>query len=77
MADMLGEGIGQIGQQFPLEQWFYETPICTRVWTTATVVTSVLVQCGIITPFQLFYSVRAVLNKSQVHPCLPASPHSS
>ena len=66
MADMLWEGMGQIGQQFPLEQWFYEMPLCTRVWTTATVVTSILVQCSMITPFQLFYSLRAVFNKSQV-----------
>ena len=41
-------------------------PLCTRVWTTATIVTSVLVQCKIITPFQLFYSFRAVFVKNQV-----------
>lgn len=57
-----GEGIGG----FPLEQWFFETPVCTRWWTTATVVTSILVQCHILTPFQLFYSYRAVFHKSQV-----------
>jgi len=70
MAAMLGGGEGGGGGgmagQFPLEQWFYEMPFCTRWWTTATVVTSVLVQCHIITPFQLFYSFRAVFNKSQV-----------
>ena len=52
--------------QFPLEQWFYEMPACTRYWTTATIITSVLVQCHVITPFQLFYSFRAVFVKSQV-----------
>ena len=57
-----GGGAGQ----FPLEQWFYEMPVCTRLWTTATIATSVLVQCHVITPFQLFYSFRAVFVKSQV-----------
>ncbi|KAI9812092.1 MAG: hypothetical protein M1826_002967 [Phylliscum demangeonii] len=61
MADIFG---GQVGQ-FPLETWFYEMPVCTRWWTTATVATSILVQCHIITPFQLFYSFRAVFLKSQ------------
>ncbi|MCJ1276968.1 hypothetical protein MMC21_004777 [Puttea exsequens] len=56
-----GGGAGQ----FPLEQWFYEMPVCTRLWTTATIATSVLVQCHVITPFQLFYSFRAVFVKSQ------------
>lgn len=56
---------GGLGQ-FPLEQWFYEMPVCTRAWTTATVLTSVLVQCKVLTPFQLFYSVRAVFLKNQV-----------
>lgn len=50
----------------PLEQWFFETPVCTRWWTTATVVTGILVQCQILTPFQLFYSWRAVYHKQQV-----------
>lgn len=64
MADAWGNG-GQAGQ-FPLEQWFYEMPLCTRWWTSATVITSLLVQCHFITPFQLFYSFRAVFVKSQV-----------
>lgn len=68
MDNMLGGaggGGGAIGQ-FPLEQWFYEMPACTRYWTTATIITSVLVQCHVITPFQLFYSFRAVFVKNQV-----------
>lgn len=68
MDNMLGGGAGggaAVGQ-FPLEQWFYEMPVCTRWWTTATVAISFLVQCHIITPFQLFYSFRAVFVKSQV-----------
>lgn len=54
--------------QLPLEQWFYELPVCTRWWTTITVVVSVLVQCHVVSPFQLFYSYRAVYYKSQVRP---------
>jgi len=61
MAAMFG-GDGQI----PLEQWFFETPVLTRYWTTAVVVTGILVQCQIVTPFQLFYSYRAVFSKGQV-----------
>jgi len=68
MAAIWGNG-GQPGQ-FPLEQWFYEMPPCTRWWTAATVITSVLVQCHVLTPFQLFYSFRAVYVKSQVRPVL-------
>ncbi|KAH7349549.1 derlin-2 [Plectosphaerella cucumerina] len=53
------------GGRLPLETWFWEMPICTRWWTTATVLTSALVQCQIVTPYQLFYSFRAVFVKSQ------------
>ena len=63
---MLGGGGAAAAGQFPLEQWFYEMPVCTRYWTTATIATSVLVQCHVITPFQLFYSFRAVFVKNQV-----------
>lgn len=68
MAAVLGGGDGGMGQigQFPLEQWFFEMPPCTRYWTTATVVTSILLQCKVITPFQLFYTFRSVYYKSQV-----------
>ncbi|KAI6247279.1 Derlin-2 [Erysiphe necator] len=67
MDQMMGAGDGGIGGQagFPLENWFWEMPFCTRWWTTATVLTSVLVQCQIVTPFQLFYSVRTVFFKAQ------------
>jgi hypothetical protein len=50
----------------PLETWFWEMPICTRWWTTATVLMSGLVQCQVLTPFQLFYSYRTVFMKSEV-----------
>ncbi|QSZ30783.1 hypothetical protein DSL72_000341 [Monilinia vaccinii-corymbosi] len=67
MDQMMGNGDGALGGQagFPLETWFWEMPVCTRWWTTATVITSALVQCQIVTPFQLFYSFRAVFVKSQ------------
>lgn len=57
-----------------LEQWYYEVPVVTRVWTTAAVITSVLVQCQIVTPFQLFYSFTSVWSKRQVcHPPPPSN----
>lgn len=54
------------GGRLPLEEWFWDMPVCTRWWTTATLLTSALVQCRVVTPFQLFYSFRAVFVKSQV-----------
>jgi hypothetical protein len=70
MAAARGNGgpLANLGQ-FPLEQWFFEMPICTRWWTTGAVITSVLVQCHIVSPFNLFYSYRTVFNKSEV--CVP------
>ena len=73
MDNMLGGGGGGAIGQFPLEQWFYEMPVCTRYWTTATIATSVLVQCHVITPFQLFYSFRAVFVKNQVGAHFPTT----
>lgn len=59
------------GGRLPLEAWFWEMPICTRWWTAATLLTSALVQCQIVTAFQLFYSFRAVFHKSQVRRVSP------
>ncbi|KAJ4302637.1 hypothetical protein N0V90_001526 [Kalmusia sp. IMI 367209] len=64
MANVLPGGDGMMGQ-FPLEQWFYEMPVCTRWWMTAALSASVLVQCHILSPFQLFYSFRTVFVRSQ------------
>ena len=67
-----GAGAGMDGLQFPLEQWFFEMPVCTRWWTTGVVVASLLVLCKVLSPFNLFYSIRAVFNKGQVSgPTLP------
>jgi Derlin-2/3 len=41
-------------------------PVCTRWWMTAALSASVLVQCHILSPYQLFYSFRAVFYRSQV-----------
>jgi hypothetical protein len=65
--DFGGGGIEVGGNAgFPLEQWFFETPVCTRYWTTAIVATSVLVQCKVLSPFHLFFTVRSVFDKHQV-----------
>lgn len=73
MDALFGEDGGVGGQmgQFPLEQWFFEMPPCTRYWTTATVVTAILTQCKIVSPLQLYYSFRAVYVKAQVKDPLP------
>jgi Derlin-2/3 len=59
-------GAAEGGLGFPLEQWFFGMPFCTRWWVTGIVGTSFLVQAGIVSPFHLFYSARAVFKKSQV-----------
>ncbi|TLS23327.1 uncharacterized protein PpBr36_06033 [Pyricularia pennisetigena] len=56
--------IGDNGR-FPLEEWFWDMPVCTRWWTTATVLTSALVQFKWVNAFQLFYSFRAVFANHQ------------
>ncbi|KAF2203727.1 derlin-1.1 [Delitschia confertaspora ATCC 74209] len=61
----MGGGGGGIMGQFPLEQWFFEMPVCTRWWMTVAVSVSVLVQCRILSPFQLFYTLRTVFGRSQ------------
>lgn len=77
MAEMLGQGglggqggmggQGGLANGFPLEQWFWEMPPMTRWWTTSAVICSIMVQCHIVSPFNLFYSVRAVFSKGQVY----------
>lgn len=62
--DIVNDGLAQ-AHQFPLEQWFYELPLCTRLWTTATVLASLLTYTKVLTPFQLFYTFRSVYYKSQ------------
>lgn len=61
MDQMMGDN-----GRFPLEEWFWDMPVCTRWWTTATVLTSALVQFKWVNAFQLFYSFRAVFANNQV-----------
>ncbi|KAK0929507.1 hypothetical protein LTR91_009518 [Friedmanniomyces endolithicus] len=78
MAAMLGDGMPleqcmstYFTMEIPTQRLtsaaagFFEMPVVTRVWTTATVLTGLLVQCQILTPFQLFYSFRAVFQEQQ------------
>lgn len=53
------------GNPNPLESWFYELPLLTRLWTTSTVLASILTYTHLLTPFQLFYTFRSVYYKSQ------------
>lgn len=57
-----GGGFGQV----PIEQWFFDMPPITRWWTTAIVACGVAVQCGFLSPFQLFYDYQAAIVKGQV-----------
>ncbi|KAF2404423.1 DER1-domain-containing protein [Trichodelitschia bisporula] len=50
-----------MADQIPLEQWFWEMPLLTRWWTSSAIACAVLVQCRILSPFNLFYSYRAVM----------------
>ena len=63
--DVVNDGLNQMQNQLPLEQWFYELPLCTRLWTSATVAASILTYTKVLTPFQLFYTFRSVYYKSQ------------
>ncbi|KAK6510715.1 hypothetical protein TWF506_009818 [Arthrobotrys conoides] len=49
----------------PIEEWFYEIPVCTRIWASAAVATALACQCHLVSPFQLFFSLPAVLSKRQ------------
>ena len=62
--DVVNDGMAQLNQ-FPLEQWFYELPLLTRLWTTSTVLTSLLTYTRVLNHFQLFYTFRSVYYKSQ------------
>lgn len=59
------------GGRLPIEEWFWEMPPCTRWWTAATLAASTLVQCHAVSPFQLFYSFRAVFVKYEVSTTTP------
>ncbi|RSH78344.1 uncharacterized protein EHS24_002064 [Apiotrichum porosum] len=47
----------------PIEQWFTSIPPVTRTWVLAAVGTSLLVECRVLVPLQLYFSWKsAVLN---------------
>ncbi|BFZ57162.1 hypothetical protein PYCC9005_004213 [Savitreella phatthalungensis] len=51
--------------RIPLETWYYEIPIITRIFVSCAIGCSILVQCDLVTPYQLFFSWRAALDRAQ------------
>lgn len=51
--------------RFPLETWFFEVPPITRYYTLTALFLSLLVQCDLVTPFQLFFSWHTAVQKAQ------------
>ncbi|QSL65360.1 hypothetical protein MERGE_002670 [Pneumocystis wakefieldiae] len=51
---------------WPLEAWYLDVPIVTRVFITGAIATSIAVQCNWVTPFQLFFSWHSVIIRKQV-----------
>lgn len=51
--------------RIPIETWFYEVPIITRYYTCAAILTSLAVQCDLVTPYQLFFSWHTAYTKGQ------------
>ncbi|WWC88404.1 uncharacterized protein L201_003315 [Kwoniella dendrophila CBS 6074] len=50
----------------PVEQWITDIPPVTRVWVAASLATSVLVECQVIAPLQLYFSWKAAIGNGQV-----------
>lgn len=51
--------------RLPLETWFYEVPVVTRLFVSGAIVCSILVQCDLVTPYQLFFSYHTAVEKRQ------------
>ncbi|KAH9980205.1 Der1-like protein [Lactifluus volemus] len=49
-----------------LEAWFTQIPPVTRAWLALSVLTSVAVQCQLITPLQLYFSFKAAFKNVQL-----------
>ncbi|KAK1925644.1 Derlin [Papiliotrema laurentii] len=49
----------------PIEQWITDIPPVTRAWVIAAVGTSVLVECQVVAPLQLYFSWKAAVYKLQ------------
>ena len=65
--------------RLPFEAWYFDVPVVTRAFITASVLTSIAVvsshnsasvancqQCEVVSLYQLFYSWRAAFIKAQV-----------
>lgn len=64
--------------RLPFEAWYFDVPVVTRAFITASVLTSIAVvqsqstlvsnpqQCDLVSLYQLFYSWRATFLKAQV-----------
>ncbi|OCF39692.1 derlin-2/3 [Kwoniella heveanensis CBS 569] len=50
----------------PVEQWISDIPPVTRVWVAASIGMSVLVECGVIAPLQLYFSWKSAVQNMQV-----------
>ncbi|KAH9042061.1 Der1-like protein [Lactarius pseudohatsudake] len=48
-----------------LEAWFTQIPPVTRTWLALAVITSVAVQCQLVTPLQLYFSFKAAFRNAQ------------
>ncbi|KAI0269912.1 Der1-like protein [Gloeopeniophorella convolvens] len=48
-----------------LEAWFAQIPPVTRGWLALSVLTSVAVQCQLVTPLQLYFSFKAAFTNAQ------------
>ncbi|GFZ50597.1 hypothetical protein JCM24511_08355 [Saitozyma sp. JCM 24511] len=49
----------------PIEQWITDIPPVTRAWVAAAVGTSLLVECQVVAPLQLYFSWKAAVGNMQ------------
>ncbi|WVQ73474.1 hypothetical protein IAR50_003046 [Cryptococcus sp. DSM 104548] len=50
----------------PIEQWIYDIPPVTRIWVGASLATSMLVECQVVAPLQLYFSWRGAIANMQL-----------
>ncbi|KIY46511.1 Der1-like protein [Fistulina hepatica ATCC 64428] len=49
-----------------VETWFFQVPPITRAWLACSVLTSVAIQCQLVTPLQLYYSPKSAFLNMQL-----------
>lgn len=49
----------------PLQAWYMETPVITRVYCSACFLTTVACQLDLVTPFHLYFNLDLIVNKQQ------------